>query len=301
MSLAIITDSTCDLPKSELDTLGVIRVPLTINFQDENHLDWEQITPADIFAGVAAGADLPTTSQPSPEAFAEKYRQAAADGATEILVITISSELSGTYQSAVLAQQGSEVPVTVFDSRAASVGSSHLVKRAAELRARGLGVAAIVPELESVRDSNFVQISVGGLEYLQKGGRLGKASALIGGLLNIKPILTLTDGKITVAGKARGTRKAMAEMVENVKAHVATQNGTLYMTFLHAQDAEAAAQLKALVDAAGITYAGGDVYEIGAVVAAHVGPGTRAVYMYTLPPDAAGNQAASAEREAVTA
>lgn len=281
MSLKIITDSTCDLDLQELGQLGVTRVPLNVHFQGKSALDWEEITPADIIRGVADGADLPTTSQPSPEAFAEKYREAIAAGATEILVITISSELSGTFQSALIAAQDSEVPVEVFDSRAASHGVAHVVRRAAELRDAGNSVAQMLPALERVRDSNLPFITVGGLEFLQKGGRLGRAQAVIGGLLNIKPILSIRDGKISVESRARGSKKALREVVSLVKEHAAAQDGKLFITFLHVQDPAAAQELKDAFDAAGIRYDGGGIYEIGAVIAAHVGPGTRAAYVYT--------------------
>ncbi len=281
MSLKIITDSTCDMTLQELNDLGVVRVPLTVNFQGENKLDWEEITPGDIIRGVAAGADLPTTSQPSPEAFAEKYREAVAAGATQILAITLSSELSGTYQSAMIASQDAEVPVTVFDTRAASIGSAHVVRKAAELREQGVSLEDMLPSLERIRDTNLPLITVGNLEFLQKGGRLGRAAAVIGGMLNIKPILSVREGKIVPEGRARGNKKALAEVVALTKDHAAQQNGKLYMTFLHVQDPAAAQELKGAIDAAGIEYDGGTIYEIGAVIASHVGPGTRAVYMYT--------------------
>lgn len=280
MSLKIITDSTCDMNLQELNDLGVIRVPLTVNFQGANHLDWEEITPKDIIDGVNSGADLPTTSQPSPEAFAEKYREAVAAGAEQILVVTISSELSGTYQSAMIASQDAGVPVTVFDSRAASVGSAHVVRRAAELRDQGVDLEEMLPSLERIRDTNLPLITVGGLEFLQKGGRLGRAAAVIGGMLNIKPILTVREGKIVAEGRARGSKKALAEVVNMVRDYAAQQTGKVYMTFLHVQDPAAAQEMKDAIDATGIDYDGGLVYEIGAVIAAHVGPGTRAVYMY---------------------
>lgn len=294
MKLSIITDSTCDLPLQELNELGVRRVSLTVTFKGKNWRDWEEITPRDIIEGVAGGADLPTTSQPSPEAFAQEYRAAVDSGATEILVLTISSEVSGTYQSAMLARQEVDIPVTVFDTRAASAGLAHVVRRAAELRDDGLEVAAMMPELESVRDSNFVMFSVGTLEYLQKGGRIGAARALIGGLLNIKPLLSLDDGKIVPAGRARGTKKAVEEIVARIVEHGRKQDGELYLTFLHVQDPAAAQQLKEAVDHAGLRYRGGMSYEIGAVIAAHVGPGTRAIYMYTRPNSAAARAQAEA-------
>lgn len=281
--LAIVTDSTCDLTAAELDALNVRRVPLYVSFQGRTHRDWVDITPSDIVAGVAGGADLPTTSQPSPEDFAVAYRDAVAAGATEILVVTISSQLSGTYQSANLAAKDAEVPVSIVDSLGASAGVAALVREAATLRDAGGATTDIVATLEAMKPHQLVLFSVGTLDYLQKGGRIGRASALLGGLLNIRPILTLVAGKIEPAGKVRGTKKAIAEIVARLQAHVAAHPGPLVLDFLHIQDAVAAETLRDAVRAAGIDFKDGQVYEIGAVIAAHVGPGTFGLYVTVEP------------------
>lgn len=282
MSLHIITDSTCDLPEAELAALSVRRVPLTVNFQGKDWVDWEEITPADIIRGVDRGAELPTTSQPSPEAFAAAYREAVGQGASAILVVTISSHLSGTFQSASLAAEGAGVPVEVFDSRAASIGIAQLVRRAAALRDEGQGLDVVLRALESVRSTLVPFFSVAGLDYLQKGGRLGRAAAVIGSLLNLKPILSVHEGRITAEGRARGMKKAIAEVVSLAAGRVREFPGRPYMDFLHVQDEAAAQQVKDAIDATGIDYAGGGIYEIGAVIAAHTGPGTCGVYMHSL-------------------
>ena len=137
MNLAIITDSTCDLSQSELDAIKVTRVPLYVRFKGSMHKDWVEISPKVIVEGVAAGADMPSTSQPSPQDFEVAYQAAVARGADTILCLTISSELSGTFQSANLAKANVQVPVTVFDSRAASVGLGDMAKKAAQLRDKG--------------------------------------------------------------------------------------------------------------------------------------------------------------------
>lgn len=280
MSLHIITDSTCDLPADELARLGIRKVPLTVNFQGQDWLDWEEITPGDIIRGVEGGADLPTTSQPSPEAFAAAYREAVGAGATEILVVTLSSHLSGTFQSASLAAADAGVPVEVFDSQAASIGIAHLLWRAAELRDAGHGLEELLPSLESIRRTLVPFFSVAGLDFLQKGGRLGRAAAVIGNLLNLKPILSVHEGKITAEGRARGMKRAIAELVSLAEAHIAEQPGRPYIDFLHVQDPAAADQVKEAVDAAGIDYEGGGIYEIGAVIASHTGPGTCGLYLH---------------------
>ncbi len=280
--LAIVTDSTCDLTPAELASLDVHRVPLYVAFQGKTHKDWVEIAPKDIIAGVHAGADLPSTSQPSPEDFAVAYRSAKEQGATEILVVTISSELSGTFQSANLAAKDAGVPVSIVDSRGASAGVGWLVRQAAELRAAGTPVADIVATLDHLKADQMVLFSVGTLEYLQKGGRVSRISALLGGMLNIRPILTLDDGKIVPAAKARGTKKAIAEIVDRVRAHAAAHPGKLVLDFLHIQDEPAAQTLRQAMKDAGIDFKDGQVYEIGAVIAAHVGPGTFGVYAHAV-------------------
>ena len=281
--LAIITDSTSDLRAHELEELKVHRVPLYVNFQGKVHQDWIDIDPAKIVAGVAAGADLPTTSQPSPEDFTKAYAAVIAEGASEILVVTISSALSGTYQSANLAAKDASVPVSIVDSLGASAGVAVLVRQAVRMRDAGADSETIAKTLEGMRPHMMVLFTVGTLEYLQKGGRVGRAQALLGGLLNVRPILTLEEGKIVPAGKARGTKKAIAEVVERVRAHAEAHRGELVLDFLHIQDEAAAERLRQAVRDAGISFSDGRLYEIGAVIAAHVGPGTFGVYAHVKP------------------
>ncbi|MFO8150869.1 MAG: DegV family protein [Trueperaceae bacterium] len=281
--LAIITDSTCDLRADELEALKVRSVPLYVNFQGKVHRDWVDIDPAKIIAGVQAGADLPSTSQPSPEDFAKAYAGAVADGATEILTITISSGISGTFQSANLAAKEASVPVSIVDSQNASGGIAILVRQAARMRDAGASREAIVDMLESMKRHMLVLFSVGTLEFLQKGGRIGRAQAFLGGILNVRPILTLDDGKIAPAAKARGTKKAIAEIVERIQAHAAQHHGELVLDFLHIQDASLAEKLRKAIREAGVEFEDGSLYEIGAVIAAHVGPGTFGVYAHVKP------------------
>lgn len=281
MKLAVITDSTSDLPAPELAELGVRRVPLYVHFRGEVLRDWVDITPSEIVAGVAEGADVATTSQPTPEDFAEAYREAAADGAEAALVITLSADLSGTHQSASLAAKEAPLPVTVFDSRHASVGLAMMVKTAARLRDEGADVERIKRVLEAQRASTNVTFTVGTLDYLQKGGRIGRAGALVGSLLNIKPLLTLEDGVVVPAGRARGLRAAMRKMIQQVRdLRDAHPGGELVLSFLHIGAEDEVEQLRAALHEAGITYRDAGAYEVGAVIAVHVGPGTFAWYGY---------------------
>jgi DegV family protein with EDD domain len=281
--LAIITDSTCDLTAQELQALNVHRVSLYVNFQGKIHRDWADINPDVIISGVKGGAALPTTSQPSPEDFAQAYQAAIGAGASEILVVTISSAISGTYQSATLAAKECKVPVSVVDSENASSGIAVMVRQAARMRDAGADRASIVSTLEGMRAHMAVFFSVGTLEFLQKGGRIGRAQALLGGLLNVRPILTLEAGKIAPAGKARGLKKTIVEMVDRVKAHAAAHAGELVISFLHIQETEAVETFKQALRDAGVSYSDGGTASIGAVIAAHVGPGTFGAYLHVKP------------------
>ncbi len=281
MNLAIITDSTCDLPESELQHLGVERVPLYVNFKGEVYKDWLEIGPKEIAEGVKGGADMPTTSQPSPQDFTDVYKKAVEGGADEILCITISSELSGTYQSANVAKESVNVSVHVFDSQAASVGIAMLLQRAVKMRDEGQAIDAIMSEMERIRDQSLLRFTVGSLDFLQKNGRIGGAQALLGGLLKIKPILGLVKGRVEPVGRVRGEKKARAEIVSQVQERARQEGGTPVIYFLHIQNPDAARELKEQLEGTGLQFRDAGTYEIGAVIASHVGPGTYGVYLYT--------------------
>jgi DegV family protein with EDD domain len=280
MKLAIVTDSTSDFRAEDAKELGIHVVPLYLSFQGTTYRDWTDITPSDIVSGVKGGADLPTTSQPSPQDFEQAYQAVAEAGAEHALVLTISSELSGTLQSATIAKESSPIPVTTYDSRQASAGLARLARTAARMRDEGADVEAIVVELDRMRSTMMVLFSVDTLDFLLKGGRVSRTSALLGGLLSIKPILTLVDGKIQPLGKARGTKKAIAELVDRLRAHAEKHEGTMVVDFLHCQDPGAATRLREALEAAGVPFEAGNTYEIGSVITAHVGPGTFGAYAH---------------------
>lgn len=281
MPFAIVTDSTSDLRTHEYAELGVHRVPLYVNFRGETFQDWVEITPTELIEGIQDGADLPTTAQPTPEDFAAVYRDAVADGADEILTITLSSEMSGTYQSAGLAAKEAPVPVTVFDSLHASLGLGVMARRAAAMRDAGRSLEEVVEALGRIRDANYLIFTVASLEFLQKGGRIGRASALLGGLLSIRPLLTITDGVVAAAGRARGAKRAMKEMVSRLASYREKRpEGELVISFVHLQNEEGAAELRKAIADAGIAFRETGLYEMGSVIAVHVGPGTYGAYAF---------------------
>ena len=277
--LAIITDSTCDIREEELKSLNVKRVPLYVNFNGEIFKDWVEISPEEVFRRIAAGDDIPGTSQPTPIDFNNAYKEAISEGAKEILVITISSLLSGTFQSANLGAEGVGVPVTVFDSKAASLGLGAMVKKASKMRAAGESLEKIIASLEKLRESNHLVFTVKDLEFLQKNGRIGGAAAMLGSLLNIKPLLGVVDGKVDSLGRARGEKKAFKEIVKRVKQYRDNNQGKLLISFLHIQKEQAAEKLHQAVIDTGIDFEDQGIYEIGTVIACHVGPGVYGAYM----------------------
>lgn len=276
--LAIITDSTCDLPADELQQLGVQRVPLYVHFKNEVYKDWLEINPKDIVEGVKAGAAIPSTSQPSPQDFIDAYGAASTQGADEVLCITISSGLSGTFQSATVAAEEVALPVHVFDSKAATLGIAMMVKRAVALRDEGAEVDAILEELERIRSQAMLRFTVGNLDFLKKNGRIGGASALLGSLLNIKPILSVVDGRVEPVGRVRGSKKAIQTMLADLRK--LSEQGEPVVHFLHIQDPDVAKTLCGELQRSGIAFQNAGTYEIGAVIATHVGPGTYGFYAY---------------------
>jgi len=213
MNVRIITDSSADLRS---DLVGKIPfVPLTINFGEEEYVDNVTMSRKAFYEHLAVCKDLPKTSQPTPDAFAQEYEKAVAAGET-VIVLTISSKLSGTYQSANIAAMDFPGRVYVVDTLSAAIGVGILAELAYDLAQQGMAAEAIVAKLEEEKHKLVLFAALDTLEYLVRGGRLSKAAGLAGGLLNIKPVITLKDGEIVVVGKARGTKQANAMMNKGI-------------------------------------------------------------------------------------
>jgi len=280
MQIALVSDSTSDIPPSIREKLGVRIVPLYVNFEGKVYKDWEEISPSDIFARVKTGADLPTTSQPSPQDFEAAFAEAFENGADHVLSINISSKLSGTVQSARIAAENFPGRVTVFDSLAASAGIGMMVLRAHEMLEQGKSLEEVMAELERIRDDHIIRFMVATLDYLRKNGRIGGAEAFLGNLLNIKPILTVNNGVVDAAGRARGEKRALKEMVKTFKEWSADRDN-VRVFFLYTGAEGAVENLRREILALEGTE---EVYtsEIGAVIASHVGPGIFGYYAYSI-------------------
>ncbi|MFB5266349.1 DegV family protein [Paenibacillus enshidis] len=277
----IVTDSTADIPKELADELHIRIVPLTVMFGETAYLDGVEMTAGRFYPELVRSKKLPTTSQPSPAEFRHAYEtilEAYPDA--QIVSIHLSSGVSGTYQSAVIGRSmlDHEQPVAVYDSKSASYGYGYLVVHAARMAAAGREAAEIIHSLEELGRQRQLYFLVDTLEYLQKGGRIGKAAAAIGTLLNIKPILSIDqDGIIYPVEKARGHKKAMNRIVEMLEQKVKGQK--IHVVLGHTADLSTVESLTDMLrsrfDVADVLYT-----EIGAVIGTHVGPGTIAVFVW---------------------
>ena len=216
IAIHIITDSTCDLSREDQERLGIQVVPLTVLFSGKSYLDGIDLTNEEFYDMLEGSEELPTTSQVSPQTFAEVFKT-HLDAGDEVVGIFISSEISGTYNSSFVAKEMLDSEdIYVVDSRSASMGLALLVSEAAKKRDAGCTAQEIAEHVTALTKKIRFMAAVNTLKYLRKGGRISAASAAIGGVLNIKPIVAIVDGAIFSVGKARGTKAALVDMLNRV-------------------------------------------------------------------------------------
>jgi DegV family protein with EDD domain len=210
--LHIVTDSTSDLLPGEAAPLGVTVVPLTVRFGEEQFRDGVDLGADGFYSRLARGGTSPTTSQPSPDAFASVYRELLQDPDDQVLSIHISQKLSGTLQSATLAAREHEGRVHVVDSGSVSMGIQFLVRGALRDRAAGADVATVVRNCEARRERVTVYVLLDTLTYLHRGGRIGAAQAFLGGVLSVKPLLRVA-GEVHPQARVRNRRQGIDRIV----------------------------------------------------------------------------------------
>ena len=206
MAIRLIVDSAADISKKEADELGIIMMPMIITFGDENYLDGVDLLPTQFYEKLIESDELPKTSQVTPYRFEEEFEKHVANG-DEVIVITISSKLSGTYEAARQAAEKFGDKVHVIDSLNAAIGERLLSEYALRLIKQGLPTREIVAELEKAKKKINLIAVLGTLEYLKKGGRISSAVAFAGELLSLKPVISVVDGEVKLIGKALGSKK----------------------------------------------------------------------------------------------
>ncbi|MFK9092080.1 DegV family protein [Bacillus salipaludis] len=241
--IKIITDSSADLPAELIEQYDITMVPLTVTIGEHDYLEKVDLTPKEFFTKMFSTNVLPKTSQPSPASFAEAFTK-YDDPDTEILCLTISSGLSGTYQSACIGKELSNAKVTVFDTLAGSLGHGLQIIRAAELAGQGHTIEEIAKELIAYRDKMNILVLLDTLENIVKGGRLSKFQGSLAKILNIKVILErVTGGKVEILEKIRGKKKFQKRVLEIIQER-GTDFSNLTFGITHTGNVEDAEAIK---------------------------------------------------------
>ncbi len=278
MSVRIIIDSTVDINPKLKNRFTI--VPLTVHFGDEEYIDGVTITHKQFYEKLIESDVLPTTSQATPIAFADKFAEVAAAGDTAV-VITIASKLSGTFQSAMLAAQDYEDKIFVVDSRTAAIGSGILAELALNMARGGASACEIFDALLKKRDKICLVALLDTLEYLKKGGRISKTAAFAGNLLSIKPVISVKDGEIHTLGKARGSKQGNNLLITEINnAGGVDFDLPLLLGYTGLSDAMLN---KYIEDSALIWHDNIDALPttvIGSVIGTHAGPGAVAVAFF---------------------
>src|SRR5688500_14160556 len=218
-SLRVVTDSSCDLPNAIAEQHGIDIVPLTIRFGEQEYVDRRDLSPTEFWAKVKASPVLPETAAPSPGAFEEAYRRAAADGCAGVLAIMLSGELSATHQAAELAAKAMDgvLPVRVVDSRSLTLALGMMCVAAVRLAEQGMGLDEVAAAIEDLKTRTRVFATLDTLDDLKKGGRVGGATALLGSMLSIKPVIQVVDGRVQEEAKPRTRSKSLRYLADKVR------------------------------------------------------------------------------------
>ncbi len=272
--VGVVTDSNADVPLDLRDQYGIVVAPLTVHFGAAQYRDGIDITAREFFARLRAGGVLPTTSQVSTGGWTAAYlqaieqAQAAGTELTGLVVITIASSFSGTYSAACAAAAGMDIPIEVIDSQQISLATGWLVLAAARAAQAGHSLADIAAQLREMVPRIRLWGMLDSLEYVQRGGRIGKGSALLGNLLNVKPMLQIREGEVLPIGRVRTRQRAFQRLIELLEEEQPVEE----LGVIHSDFPAAAAELADMV---------ADrwprerllVVEIGPVLGTHLGPG----------------------------
>lgn len=277
--MRLFADSASDLPKEFFEKEQVVLFPLRVHIGEEEYEDIRTIHSLKVFEAIRSGIQ-PKTSQTSPEEMLSAFEQLAKDG-DEGFYIAFSSELSGTYSTAVMvADQVREdypnLKLSILDSKAASLGYGVMVKEAARLRNAGLPLNEIIERITTMANHMESLFTVEDLDYMARGGRISKSSAFVGGLLNIKPLLNVEDGKLVPIEKLRGRKKVVKRMME-LMAERGDQLNNQTIAICHGDDEEFANLVKKEIEEH-FHPKSVDIYLIGSVIGSHTGPGTLGVF-----------------------
>ncbi|MEO2076501.1 MAG: DegV family protein [Bacillus sp. (in: firmicutes)] len=275
--IKVVTDSTLDISQDMAKHLGIIVVPLSVTINGETYLDRVDIEPDEFIQKMTKSSELPKSSQPAVGSFLEVYDQLGKEG-YEVLSIHMTGKMSGTVRSAESAAQMTETKVTVIDSMFISKALAFQVKEAAKMANQGIGMEEILHRLETIRENSKLYIMVDTLENLVKGGRIGKGKALIGSLLNIKPIASLEVAEYTPVTKVRSHSQVVKFMAKQFLEDV--EGKTIKAVGIaHAEAFELATRIKdSIYELTGFQDV--EIDYTSPIVSTHTGPGAFALMYY---------------------
>ena len=280
MAVKILIDSASDITQEEANKLGINVIPLQVRFDEEEYLDGINLSPKEFYDKLIEQDTLPKTSQVTPFRYQEEFERLTKNG-DSLIVITLSSKLSNTYNSAVLASYDFMDKVYVVDSLNATAGERVLALYAKRLIDKGLDIKDIVEKLNSVKSKIKLLAIVDTLEYLKKGGRISKATAFAGELFNIKPVISLIDGEVKLVGKARGSRKANNLLHELIEKSGGIDFSMPYTTLYSGLSD---AMLKKYIEDEKELWEGNTkdvpIQTVGSTIGTHVGPGAIGVVFF---------------------
>lgn len=267
----IITDSAADFEPWELEELGIRCIPLTVIFGEAEYQENVNLSKERFYSLLEESGEMPKTAQASPTVLMELFREAKQAG-DETVYITLSSALSGTYQSAIMALEIAEYEGGfVVDSRNATGGQRLLVEYAVRLRREGKSAAEIVAGVESIRDHIVLYACIDTLEYLYRGGRISHTAYKIGTLAQVKPIIRVSlEGRVEVPSKAMGMRKGMDFLCKRIEQQAPSENHPLYV--MYTADRATGEALAQKVRQMGFDVPQGRIINVGAAIGSHVGP-----------------------------
>ncbi|EFI69120.1 DegV family protein [Lysinibacillus sp. HST-98] len=277
--MKIFTDSGCDLPKSYYEENDVVLLPLRVQLNNKEYEDVISIDSKEIYDAIRQGAQ-PKTSQVSPELFLKHFEELAKND-EEGIYIAFSSELSGTYSTAQMIrnqvlEQYPSLKLVIIDSKCASLGHGLVVEEAVRLRNIGVSLEDMASKINTLAPQVEHLFTVEDLDYLAKGGRVSKASAFLGSLLSIKPILNVEDGKLVPIEKSRGRKKALNRMLDLMQERGGSFTNKI-VGISHSDDAAFANEAKASIQERFSPQAV-QITMIGSAIGSHVGPGTIAIF-----------------------
>ena len=276
MAIKIVVDSASDISKDEALSMGITMIPMNITFGEEEYLDGETMLPLQFYEKMKGSKTLPKTSQVSEYSFEEAFSPLVEAG-HEVIAITLSSGLSGTYSGAVNAAEKFDGKVSVVDSKSAALGERLLCEYALKLISEGKSRQEICDELNRVKEKMTIMAMLNTLEYLRKGGRISGAAAFIGSVLAIKPVVAVVDGKIEMIGKAMGTKKGHA-LINSIVEKKGGIDTNMPFGLLWAGTEEDKPTIEKFMEENSSMWAGAEdkakAHILGCTIGSHVGPGT---------------------------